>query len=89
MAKHIRINLNVLFCSIIHPFRLVLEPVTKNKISGFWEIIKSQFRSELSFFFFDIQTDFYTYPPTCIQFVMPEMIAGQRKIIIDTENARM
>ena len=52
MAKHIRTYLNVLFCFIIHPFRLVLKPVTENKTSsGFWEIIKSQFRSELNFFY--------------------------------------
>ena len=51
MAKHIRTYLNVLFCFIIHPIRLVLKPVTENKTSsGFWEIIKSQFRSELNFF---------------------------------------
>ena len=63
MAKHIRTYLNVLFCFIIHPFRLVLKPVTENKTSsGFWEIIKSQFRSELNFLrfsrasFFDIQS---------------------------------
>ena len=53
MAKHIRTYLNVLFCFIIHPIRLVLKPVTENKTSsGFWEIIKSQFRSELNFFAF-------------------------------------
>jgi len=53
MAKHIRTYLNLLFCFIIHPIRLVLKPVTENKTSsGFWEIIKSQFRSELNFFAF-------------------------------------
>ena len=82
MAKHIRTYLNVLFCFIIHPFRLVLKPVTENKTSsGFWEIIKSQFRSELNFFaffavrlFLTLKAEFDTYPPICIQFVMAEMI---------------
>ena len=38
---------------VIHPGRFILKPVTENKTSsGFWEIIKSQFRSELNFFAF-------------------------------------